>query len=175
MPTLEDDRFTKYENFFGGEYSYTTSDGEEKVILKEHLLDVPFIYSTITDTRNVICIDTNISKNTGSTKTMAVNLSVICHKNSLQLDNATRKIYKKYGYIGRNRLDIAIAIIGDILNGSNEFGIGRLTPVTINPTKTYYPNTEFFGKILDYSCDDFMIDYGKFRLDDEGLHIRINS
>ena len=63
------------------------------------------------------------------------------------------------GYIGKNRLDIAVAILGDIINGSKEFGIGQLNPIPYNPVKAYYPSQDYFGKILNYSCDDFMKDY----------------
>ena len=68
----------------------------------------------------------------------------------------TRIKYKDLGYVGRNRLDIAIAIIGDIINRSTEFGIGKLSPSRYEPVKSYYFSNEFFGKILTYTCTDFM-------------------
>lgn len=161
MPTLDDDRFDKVENFLGGEFSYNTDTGTEIVKLQGHLFDVPFIYNTITTASNVICIDTNISKNTSSLKEMSTTISILCQKDSLLLDSNTRLKYKKLGYIGRNRLDIAVAILGDILNGSKKFGIGKLNPVPYNPVKSSFPNNDYFGKILDFICSDFMTDYGK--------------
>ena len=161
MPVVSDDRFDKIDNFLGGDYSYSTKDGIEQVKLKPHLYDVPFIYSTVTDVRNVICIDTNISQCDQTLKKMAVTIEIMCHKEGLQLDSATRKKYKDLGYIGRNRVDIAVAILGDILNGSKEFGIGQLSPWPLNPTQSYFPNNDFWGKILRYSCSDFMKDYTK--------------
>lgn len=161
MPTIEDERFDKIDNFLGGDYSYSGKNGIEQVSLNSHIFDVPFIYSTVTDVRNVICIDTNISRYNQSLKEMSVVIEVMCHKGGLQLDNTTRKKYKQLGYIGRNRMDIAVAILGDILNGSKDFGIGCLSPAQLNPTQSCFPNNDFWGKILRYSCSDFMRNYTK--------------
>lgn len=162
MPVIEDDRFDKIDNFVGGNYEYYGSDGIEKVKLKSHLFDVPFIYSTVTDVRNIICVDTNISQSGSTLKEMSVTIEIMAHKNGLELDTETRIKYKKLGYIGRNRIDIAVAILGDILNGSKEFGIGKLTPTKFSPTQSYFPNNYFWGKILKYSCTDFMKDYTRY-------------
>ena len=60
MPVIEDSRFDKIDNFIGGSFKYIQDGNVELVDLKQHLFDVPFVYSTVTDTRNVICIDTNL-------------------------------------------------------------------------------------------------------------------
>ena len=156
MPVIEDSRFDKIDNFIGGSFKYIQDGNVELVDLKQHLFDVPFVYSTVTDTRNVICIDTNLNSCSQSLKEMKIEISVMCHKESLQLDMETRIKYKDLGYVGRNRLDIAIAIIGDIINRSTEFGIGKLSPSRYEPVKSYYFSNEFFGKILTYTCTDFM-------------------
>ena len=159
MPTIEDDRFDKIENFLGGSYEYYQNGHLELIDLKQHIFDVPFIYQTITDTRNAICIDTSLKSCTQTIKEMNIEISVICHKESINLDLDTRLKYKKLGYIGRNRLDIAVEIIGDIINGSKKFGIGKLLPRSYDPVKSSYPSKDFFGKILFYSCSDFMKNY----------------
>ena len=164
MPVIEDDRFDKIDNFVGGNYEYYGSDGIEKVKLKSHLFDVPFIYSTVTNTINVICIDTNISSCNPNTKEMVITLNVMCHKDNLELDTETKRKYKKLGYKG-NRLDIMVALIGEILNYSKENGkksgiqIGTLNPIPRNPVIPDYPNNNFFGKTMTYTCSDFMVDY----------------
>lgn len=156
MPVIEDSRFDKIDNFIGGSFKCIQDGHVELVDLKQHLFDVPFVYSTVTDTRNVICIDTNLNSCSQSLKEMKIEISVMCHKKSLQLDMETRIKYKDLGYVGRNRLDIAIAIIGDIINRSTEFGIGKLSPSRYEPVKPYYFSNVFFGKILTYTCTDFM-------------------
>ena len=156
MPVIEDDRFDKIDNFLGGSFEYYDDGKLQYIDLKRHLFDVPFIYATVTDTRNAICIDTEMVSCSQTLKEMRVIINVMCHKESLELDVKTRLKYKKLGYIGRNRLDIAIAIIGDIVNRSTEFGIGKLSPSRYEPVKSYYFSDEFFGKILTYTCTDFM-------------------
>lgn len=165
MPVMEDDRLDKVTNFVGspveGSVVYNEDGDEETVRLKRHLYDVPFVYTTVTDTRNVICIDTNISRSNQSIKEMDINIYVMCHRQSLELDYETRTKYRKLGYIGRNRLDIAVALIGDILNGSSDFGIGHLRPNQMSPVRSYFPNNDFFGKVITYTCSDFMVNYSE--------------
>ncbi len=157
MPTIKNENFDKTENFLGGKYRING----QQIILERHIFDVPFIYSTVTDTRGVICMDTNISGCSKSLKEMIIDISVACHKNILEIDDDVRMKYFKLGYIGRNRVDIAIAIIGDILNDSDKFGIGKLVPAKYDPTQSLFPNRDFWEKILRYSCTDFMKDYTK--------------
>lgn len=160
MPQLDDERFDKIDNFVGGEFEYYNESSVEKVALKGHLYSVPFIFSTITTARNVICIDTNITKSNMSIKEMAVSIQVICSKDNLMIDSKTKKKFRDLGYMGDNRLDIAVAILGDILNGNSDYGIGKLRPSPINSVRPIYPNTEFFGKSLQYICSDFMSNLG---------------
>lgn len=159
MPVIEDERFDKMDNFLGGKFEYYEDGKVQLIELKRHLFDVPFIYTTVTDTRNAICIDTELTSCSQSLKQMKVTINIMCHKNSLELDMDTRLKYRKEGYIGRNRLDIAVAIIGDIVNRSYKFGIGKLSPSKYDPVKSYYFSNDFFGKILTYTCTDFMKDY----------------
>ena len=162
MPTLDDDRFDKQDNFFGGEFDIVVGGKKEHVKLKGRLYNVPFIYTTITETINVICIDTNVLENSTSTKKMSVTIDLMCHKDNLEItDSKIKAKYRKAGYVG-NRLDIATALLGDILNHSKELGnIGELVPRRHNPVSSFFPNKDFFGKVLEYTCSDFMIDYAK--------------
>lgn len=169
MPELQDSRFDKVSNFIGsppdGDKWYDEEGNVEVVHLQGHLSDVPFIYSTVTDAKNVICIDTNISRNTQSIKELDVVIYVVCNKESLEIDSETKRKYRKLGYVGKNRLDIAVAILGDILNNSSKFGIGHLRPTPNSPIRSYFPSNAFFGKIMNYTCSDFMTDYSKVDFD----------
>lgn len=157
MLKLDDERFSKTSNFLGinQEYNgeYVKTDG--------YLFDIPFVYTTVQDTRNMICFDTNISKINQNTKQIDITINVMCHKASLQLDKETQRKYKKLGYYG-NRLDIMVALIGDILNYSNNTnGIGTLVPSPSGAIGSYFPNDQYFGKILHYTCSDFMVNYSR--------------
>lgn len=170
MPSLDDNRFDKIDNFVGNMpegNTFTNKDGSKELVkLRGRLFDVPFVYATVTETDNVICMDTEVSKNNQSTKEMSVTIMVMCHKNSLQLDSVTRRKYRKLGYIGKNRLDIATAIVGDILNHSNIKSIGRLEPIPYNSVKSYFPTADYIGKIMGYTTTDFMIDYSSKSYDE---------
>lgn len=169
MPTLDNDKLDKYDNFLGGEFEIYNSDGDREIVkLQGRLFDVPFIYSTVENTINTICIDTNVRSCNQNTKEMVITLNVICHKDNLKLDYETKRKYKKLGYTG-NRLDIMVSLIGEILNYSkdSELGIGALIPFPRNPIVPDYPNNNFFGKTMNYICSDFMVDYSQRSLCNE--------
>ena len=167
MPSLDDDRFDKIDNFVGGEYEEYNKEGKLEIVkLQGRLFDVPFIYSTVENTINTICIDTNIRSCNQNTKEMVITLNVMCHKDNLKLDRETKRKYRALGYTG-NRIDIMVALIGEILNYSKEanLGIGTLVPLPHNPVTPDYPNSNFFGKTMIYTCSDFMVDYAQRSLD----------
>ena len=167
MPSLDDDRFDKIDNFLGGEHEEYNKEGKLEIVkLQGRLFDVPFIYSTVENTINTICIDTNIRSCNPNTKEMVITLNVMCHKDNLKLDRETKRKYRALGYTG-NRLDIMVALIGEILNYSKEanLGIGTFVPLPHNPVTPDFPNSNFFGKTMIYTCSDFMVDYAQRSLD----------
>jgi hypothetical protein len=161
MPTLDYDRFEVSDNFIGGEFQTVENGIVKNVILKGHCFDTPFIYSSITDSRNCICIDTNISNADGeSIKEMSITIEVMCNKANLQMDSESRMKYVTKGLSG-NRLDMIVEEIGLQLNSSRQFGIGKFKPAIRNPVHSYFPNEDYFGKVLTYTCSDFMADYAE--------------
>lgn len=159
MPTPDDSRFELGDNFLGGEYK-TVSNGIEAIVnLIGHCFDVPFIYASIQDNRNAIFIDSTISKADGeSIKEVTITIEVMCHKTNLKMNSQDRIKYIKKGLSG-NRLDMIVQEIGLQLNSSNKFGIGKLKISPRNPVKSYFANEDYFGKVLTYTCEDFMTDY----------------
>lgn len=121
---------------------------------------LPFPY-TVSDSEssNVISIDCNLTKNRNTTKELQVELAVVFHRSFVLFDTDSdlKERCQVLGYTG-TRLDAAIAVIGDILNNSRSFGIGRLMPAAENPVQSYFPKDfpDYFGKIILYHCDDFM-------------------
>lgn len=162
MPILDDIRFEAGDNFLGGQIN-TIKDGVvETVDLKGHCFEVPFIYSSVTDARNCICLDNIISGANGEAiKEMTVTIEIMCHKTNLRLDSTTNTKYYKKGLSG-DRLDMIVQKIGLLIEQNNkEFGLGKFKLKPNNPMKSYYPNENFFGKVLIYTCDAFMTDYAK--------------
>lgn len=162
LPELDDDRFDIYDNILGGNFEYYQSGKKIYIELVGRLFDVPFVYSTITNTMTAICFDVNITQCTPSTKELLITIDVVCHKNNLVLSSTEKSKFKKIGYEG-NRLDIMVSLIGDLLNNNplSDKCLGSLTPIRNNPTQSYFPQNDFFGKILRYTCSDFMTDYSE--------------
>ena len=159
MPIIDDDRFELADNFLGGEFIVIEDGAETKIKLKGHCFDVPFIYGTISDDRNAIFIDSTISRADGeSIKEVIMQIEIMCHKTNLKMERQDRVKYFKKGLSG-NRLDMIVQAVGLQLNSSNDFGIGKLKIAPRNPVKSYFANEEYFGKVLTYTCEDFMTDY----------------
>lgn len=162
MPKLDDNRFEIGDNFLGGKYEAVGENGKVEIVeLMGHCFDLPFIYALINDNRNAIFIDTIITRANGeSIKEMTVIIEVMCHKSNLQLNTQDKNRYFKKGLSG-NRLDMIVQEIGLQLNSSRDFGIGRFKVSPRNPVKSYFANENYFGKVLTYTCEDFMADYSK--------------
>ena len=77
------------------------------------------------------------------------------------MTSTEKSSYKKNYQLAGNRIDMAVEVIGRLLNGSKKFGLGRLQPIPNRPVTSYSPNNEFFGKVLHYICDDFRTDYAE--------------
>ncbi len=161
MPTLDDTNYEEDDNWFGGKNLPTQVNGvTEYHNLVGHYFDVPFIYSTVTDERMVLCVDTEVSKWVGQAiKEITITIYVICHKDFIKMSSDMKSEYITKHKLAGNRVDMAVEVIGRLLNGSNAFGLGRLVPAQDNTVLSYFPNSEFYGKVLRYTCDDFSTDY----------------
>lgn len=167
MPKSDDIRFSIEDNFLGGNFQAVSGGIEEKVQLIGHCFDVPFVYSMVKDARNIICLDTVVSMAEGEAiKEITVTISVMCHKTNIKLDSATKVKYFKKNLSG-NRLDMIVQEVGLILNGSKNFGLGRFKLSPRKPMQSYYANEDFFGKIITYTCEDFMTNYAERSLNGE--------
>jgi len=167
MPIPDSDLVEIEDNFIGGDFQVKvrnsdTGKYEIKLLsLIGHLFDVPYIYATIQDDKNAICMDSSITKISGQAiNEVTVQLFIMCHKSNINFSDEDRLKYKKLGFHG-NRLDCIIQEIAKTVNGSRKFGIGKMLPAPTNAVTPYYPNDNFFGKIMTYRCSDFMTDFSK--------------
>lgn len=161
MPTLDNDKYDEDDNWFGGKkLPIYISEKPTYSDLIGHFFDVPFVDGTVTDTRMVLCVDTEVAKCEGEAlKSLYVHVYVMCHKDFIKMTSTEKSSYKKNHQLAGNRIDMAVEVIGRLLNGSKKFGLGRLQPIPNRPVTSYSPNNEFFGKVLHYICDDFRTDY----------------
>lgn len=167
MPIPDSDKVEIEDNFLGGNFQIRERNPDtglyetRQLSLVGHLFDVPFIYTTIQDARNAICMDSSITKTSGeSINEVTLQLFIMCHKANIKFSDADKIKYRKLGFFG-NRLDCIVQEIGKTINGSRKFGIGKMLPSSNNAIVPYTPNDNFFGKIITYRCSDFMTDFSK--------------
>lgn len=156
MPVWEDNTFSEKQNWRGG--TYTNKNGITKELIG-HCFDVPFIDTTLSKEIAAIFIEDTISElKENSIQSMSLQIMIICHKKMLYLDNESRKSFESIGYYG-NRVDMLVQVINSIFLQSNKksdkFGIGKLRLDTRNPVRTYVPNSEFYGRVMNYTIYDF--------------------
>jgi len=129
-----------------------------------YCFDLPYMNGLAPTGENFICIDSFIAKaGSKARKEVGVNIWLMFHRDNLNLSAEERETFQSQGFCG-NSLDIAVQAVGRLLNGSKDFGIGSLTPIPENPAVSFIPDTEdneYCGKLLSYTCTDFMNDFRK--------------
>ncbi len=154
MPELDNPNFTWEQNWYGGTFDTTPLIG--------HCFDIPYIKGMITDNRCAIFIETDLIRvGNQHLKEVGVDISVICHKDSIGLSAEEKMYYNSIGIYG-NRVDCAIqAINSSILNHQimdtikEKYSIGVMNLVEENPLKQYTDESEFYGKCLSYTYQTF--------------------
>lgn len=132
------------ELILGNDYSDTNID--EQLIYKNVF---PYLYVDETQTKqeSYICIEVDVPRTMDfSFKDMKIIIWCYCHKDIMK--------YSKKGYLG-TRADILSDIVDRFLNGSNNFGLGRLK---LQSCTFISPGKEYYGRQLIYSCSEFNID-----------------
>ena len=109
----------------------------------------PFLYveDVQTTTQTYVCIEVDVPRTMDFTfKDMKVIVWCYCHKNIMK--------YRKKGYKG-TRSDILSTMVDNLLNSSNNFGLGRLK---LQSATYFSPGQKFYGRQLIYECAEFNIE-----------------
>jgi len=126
------------------------NDYDEEIvdeILDKHIFPFLYIPDTQTEEKTYVCVDVVVPQTLNfSIKNLKIIIYVFCHKYLMK--------YKKAGQIG-TRTDILSNIIDEKLNGSREFGIGRLA---LQSVELFMSEKTYYGRILTYSASDFNTD-----------------
>ena len=174
MPVPENGNLSLQENFLGGEFDITTTDDtgsthEEHVVLQGYCQDRPFPCAVYTDHRNLLCVDSFMSKADGrAQREVTLQIYVMIHKDAIRLNLSEADQFLTKGYSG-NRCDAVIQAIGRHLgftgkptenSGTQKSGsipgIGRLYPALKDTVVLYTQNNDYYGKILTFTCTDFI-------------------
>lgn len=116
-----------------------------------HIFEYEYVDDTNETTDTYLCMETVVAK-APTTTAYRVYLYIFayCHKKIMQS-------YKREGKVG-TRVDILAADVDRLLNGSKDFGIGKLNLVSDD---VYKPNNKYYGRCICYEAVDFNRRNGK--------------
>lgn len=122
-------------------------DGVDGEKAREHMYDYDYIDETQTSAGAFIMVDVDMTAADSSTiKDLAIYVQVVVSKTYMRLDP------KKFKSVKGNRRDNLVRQIDLILNGSRDFGIGKMQ---IASARTAIVPTSFTSKMLTYRVYDF--------------------
>ena len=123
-------------------------DSEEaQNVVAHNIFDYDYIDSTVERSDAFIMVESELVKPSSSTiNQWYIYVQVVCAKSYNNLD---KKIFR--GVQG-NRRDNLVLEIDKLINGDREFGIGKLTLITVGPSSV--PNT-FTSSMITYDVNNF--------------------
>lgn len=162
MPNLDNANFTLEQNWYGGTFNENINGETENAALIGHCFDTPYIEGAIPDNRCAIFMETYLTKAANQhIKEVALDIMVICHKDSIRLSQKDAQYYESIGVYG-NRIDSTIQLINssilnpDVMEKIKEnYSIGNLNLTEKDPLQQYMPGTGFYGKVLHYTYQSF--------------------
>lgn len=161
MPVLDDPDFSISQNWLGG--SCSLMDAESGHVIKTadlpgHCFDIPYLPAAISGEKAIITMESRITKcENEQTKEITLDIYAIAHKNIIQLTETEKINYQAKGYYG-NRIDILTAAIhNSIKERSRDFGIGRLNLASKEPVIPCFPDDNYYGRQISYSCSSYYI------------------
>lgn len=120
---------------------------EASEVFDRYLFDYGYVDGTTSEAEAYVCVEAEVGKApTSSVHYMKLYVTVVCHKNFMYLDAS-----KFQGLIG-NRRDNLVRYIDNLLNGSDVFGIGKLT---LESLKTVPSPAGFTARELTYFVPEF--------------------
>jgi len=94
-------------------------------VFDKYLYDYAYVDDTTTESEAYICAEVEVSIPKGANKQSFFNsvlyITIVCHRNYMKLDPTL------FPGIGGNRRDNLVRFCDDVINGSDLFGVGKLT------------------------------------------------
>lgn len=116
-------------------------------VFDKYLYDYLYVDGTTMESEAYVCVEAETAKSpTPTMQNMKLYVTVICHKQFMKVDATKFK-----GMIG-NRRDNLVRYIDKLLNGSDIFGIGKLS---FESARTIPAPTGFTARELMYSVPEF--------------------
>jgi len=126
-----------------------TANPEDYNLINTQIFSDDYIPETLNEVQKFICVDADIPKVTNSTtKDVEVTIYVFMHHDCMKLDNLIWKERRGKG----NRRDHLCNEITKLLNGSSEFGIGKLE---LTSTMRFRPAKDYSGRMMKFKAKSF--------------------
>lgn len=117
-------------------------------VFDRYIFDYGYVDDTTVDASAYICVEVEMSKSISTTmQSISLYVTVVCHKNYMSINPKTFP-----STIG-NRRDNLVRYIDKELNGSDLFGVGRLTMLSV---KTVAAPAGFSAREITYQVPDFL-------------------
>lgn len=124
--------------------------------------DTPYIEGTVSENSCAIFVETYLIRlKNQHIKEVGVDITVVCHKDCIKLSQEDKAYYEAMGIYG-NRVDSAIQAINSSIQSCEvmekireNYSIGGMSLIEENPLQQYVPGTEFYGKVLHYTYQNF--------------------
>lgn len=99
-----------------------------------------WLSGTITEQKSYLCFSVSVPRvPTKVVKDVVLKIWIFSHEDIMRTDNGPR-------------IDLIAGAVDNILNGSTEFGLGK---VDLKNTSEIYPAKDFYGYALTYEVQDF--------------------
>ena len=120
---------------------------EADEVFNKYLFNYGYVDDTTSETAAYICVESDLSRFISpAMQEMKIYVTIICHKQFMNIDTS-----KFQGMVG-NRRDNLARYSDNLLNGSEVFGIGKLT---LSSARTISAPTGFAARELIYEVPDF--------------------
>lgn len=130
-------------------------DSDAAAEWEDHVFDHAWVDDTVQEAGAFITVDVDIPEmSSGTIKQMRVYIEILVSKNYMKLSPSRFKGCKG------NRRDNIVRQVDLLVNGSYDFGIGRLDLKNIRTVTTA---NKFAGKLLTYEVSDFARDRSKLQ------------
>lgn len=133
---------------------------EDIMRLVTNCFSTPYRRGAVTDGCAVF-METSVTKAETHLKEVRIDLSVVCHKDSLLLSEEDTEYCHGIGIYG-NRVDSAVQAIHSAITDlqtmeslKKEYAIGNLHLSSVKPMKPHLTGTDFYGKVISFTYPSF--------------------
>lgn len=137
----------------------------KKYVEQGYIFDHNFVNETTTDEKTFAFVETTINNISHDLVDFSLYVCLFSNKNLIRLSRTsfpTTKEVMDMGYfaseLNGNRIDVLCEIVDGIINGNSSLNaLGDIKPDSRNFMTVFTPNTNYYGKCLKYTVQNYNI------------------